>query len=89
MGRTINLSLNLDELPADQAATLSGLISDADFFHLPADTTTRPAPDEFIYILTVDMEKKSHTVRTSDTSAPPKLAPLLSRLSLLARTRSS
>ncbi len=86
-GRTISLTLNLDDLSPDQAATLNGLLAKADFFNLPADSTKRPVPDEFIYALTIETEKQSHTVRTSDTTAPESLRPLLDDLSLRARTQ--
>ncbi len=86
-GRTISLTLNLDDLAADQATTLNGLLANADFFNLPADSAKRPVPDEFIYVVTVENGTQSHTVRTSDTAAPDSLRPLLDDLSLRARTK--
>ena len=86
-GRTISLTLNLESLPADQASTLNGLLAKADFFNLSTDSAKRPAPDEFIYAVTVETDKQSHTIRTSDTAAPESLRPLLDDLSLRARTQ--
>jgi len=86
-GRTISITLNLDELPPDHAATLNGLLTKADFFNLPADSDKRPVPDEFIYAVTVETGQQSHTIRTSDSAAPDSLRPLLDDLSLRARTR--
>ncbi|MBI2759266.1 MAG: hypothetical protein HYX49_11380 [Chloroflexi bacterium] len=86
-GRTISLTLNLDDLPPDQASTLNRLLANANFFNLPADSAKRPVPDEFTYTVTVETGQQSHTIRTSDTSAPESLRPLLDDLSLRARTQ--
>ena len=86
-GRTISITLNLDELPPDQAAALNGLLTKANFFNLPTDSAKRPVPDEFIYAITVETDQQNHTVRTSDTTAPESLRPLLDDLSLRARTQ--
>lgn len=88
-GRTISITLNVDDLPPDQISALNGLLAEADFFNLPADSAKRPAPDEFIYAVTIETDQQSHTVRTSDTAAPESLRPLLDDLSLRARTQRS
>jgi hypothetical protein len=87
MGLKVNLSLNLDELPNDQAQTLERLLDEADFFNLPTDLVTRPAPDAFHYTISVEMEIHQHTVRFNDPSAPDSLRPLLNDLSGRARSR--
>jgi hypothetical protein len=81
MGRTVSLSLDLDDLPADQAETLRLLIDNADFFNLPADSHSPPVPDAFTYTITITTDERTHTVRTSDTTAPEILRPLLMDLS--------
>jgi hypothetical protein len=85
MGRTVSLSLDLDELPPPQAQTLRLLIDNADFFNLPADSPAPPVPDSFSYTITVTDGSRRHTVRTGDASAPEKLRPLLTDLSARAR----
>jgi hypothetical protein len=87
MGRKVNLTLNLDDLPADQAGTLRRLLNEANFFTLSEDPPTRPVPDGFKYTITVEAGTVKHTVRTSDTSAPEELRPLLQELSQKARTQ--
>lgn len=87
MGRTTSLALDLDDLPADQAETLRRLLDEGDFLSLPENLITRPAPDEFNYTITVEMETMKHTVRTSDTGAPDSLRPLLGELNQRARLR--
>lgn len=87
MGRTTSLTLDLDDLPADQAETLRRLLDEANFLSLPENLVARPAPDEFNYSITVEMDTMRHTVRASDTSAPESLRPLLSELNQQARPR--
>jgi hypothetical protein len=85
MGLKSSLTINLDELPVDQAETLRRLLEEANFFTLPENPPTRPNPDGFQYTLTVETGTARHTVRTSDTTAPDKLHPLLQELSQRAR----
>lgn len=85
MGRTTRLILDVDTLPADQAETLRRLLDEVDFLSLPENTVARPAPDEFNYTITVEMDTMKHSVHTSDTSAPESLRPLLGELNQRAR----
>jgi hypothetical protein len=87
MGRTTSLTLDLDDLPADQAEALRRLLDEADFLSLAGNTASRPAPDEFNYTITVEMDTVRHSVHTSDTSAPESLRPLLRELAERARPR--
>ncbi len=87
MGRTTRLTLDLNDLPADQAETLRACLDEANFLTLPENLVTRPMPDEFNYTITVEMDTMKHTVRTSDTSAPESLRPLLRELAERARPR--
>ena len=84
LGQGIDLDLDLDTLPASEALNLIHLVQDANFFKLPEDLVATSTPDEFIYTLTVESGTARHRVRTSDTSAPEALRPLLNVLSTLA-----
>ena len=86
MGRKLNFSVDLDELPKDQAETLNRLLQQADFFNLPEDLISRPVPDEFTYSITVETATQSHKVRVSDTSMTDPLRPLFDELSRRARS---
>ena len=86
MGRKLNFSVDLDELPTDQAEILKRLLEKADFFNLPENLISRRVPDEFTYIITVETATQSHMVRVSDTSMTDPLRSLLDELS--KRTRS-
>jgi hypothetical protein len=87
MGRKVNLTIDLDELPPDQAQTLNLLIEQADFFNIPENPPRPPVPDSFIYTITVTKEGRQHTIQTSDMTASEKLRPLLTALSARARAR--
>jgi hypothetical protein len=87
MGRKISLTIDLNELPPDQAETLRRLLDNADFFKLSENPPIHPALDSFQYIITVETDKATHTIHTSDTTAPEGLHPLLQELSQRARVQ--
>lgn len=87
MGLKSSLTIDLDDLPLDQAGTLRRLLDEANFFTLSENPPTRPNPDGFQYTLTVETDTAKHTVRISDTSAPDELRPLLQELSQRARSQ--
>ena len=85
MGRTISLDLDLDEMPADQSATLKRLVDESDFFELSDAPKKTSRLDEFSYTITITTGTIRHTIRISDSSAPESLRPLLRELSTYAR----
>ena len=87
MGRTISTTINLADLPDDQAGVLKEMLDEADFFELPEDLTRPPIPDAFTYTITVNTEVRHHSVRFSDSTAPDDLRPLLDELNKQARMR--
>jgi len=85
MGRKVSVTIDLDDLPEEQAEALGELLDDADFFELPADLTKPVMPDAFTYNITVFSDESQHSVRVSDATAPDDLRPLLEELSRQAR----
>ena len=85
MGRKVSTTIDLDDLPDEQAELLGELLDEADFFELPPDLTKPAMPDAFTYNITVSSEERQHSVRVSDTTAPDDLRPLLEELSRQAR----
>jgi emfourin len=78
--------LKLDDLPDEQARTISELLDDLDFRELPASLVQEEGmADQFTYTITVETKKWEHTVTTGDISAPEKLQELLQLLDRLAR----
>jgi hypothetical protein len=85
IGRKISLTIDLNDLPSDQAAMMRGLLDHANFFTLVESPPNHPNPDGFNYTITVETELVKHTVYTTDITAPKELQPLLEELS--QRTR--
>lgn len=78
----------LDDLPKDQAQQILELLDELDFDELPEQILgDHQVADGFNYSITVVSEKRQQTVITSDTSAPPKMEPLLELLTQIARQR--
>ena len=87
MGLKSNLTVDLDDMPLDQAETLSRLVDEAHFFTLTENPPTQSTPDGFQYAITIEAETNKRTLHTSDTSAPEELRPLLQELSQMARSQ--
>lgn len=85
MGRKVSTTIDLDDLPDEQAEALEELLDEADFFELPADLTRSPMPDAFTYNITVSSDKRQHSVRCGDATIPDDLRPLLDELNKQAR----
>ena len=86
MGSKSSVTVNLDDLPPDQARMFRLLLDDANFFALSEDSLTPINPDGFQYIITVETDTLRHTIQTTDTTMPETLRPLIEKLSHLART---
>ncbi len=85
-GMRIATDLKLDDLPDEQAHTISELLDDLDFRELPEQMMNEEGmPDQFTYTITVETKKWEHTVITGDVSAPEKMQELLQLLNRLAR----
>ncbi|HAX70888.1 MAG TPA: hypothetical protein PK152_20865 [Anaerolineales bacterium] len=88
MGRLLELDLNLDEEPEEQAGALRNLIDTSDFMNLkeenPASLYGR---DSYHYRIMVETETIQHSVHVTDMSMPAALRPLIEELSRLARTK--
>ena len=85
MGRKVSLTIDLDDLPAEQVDLLDELLDEADFFELPSDLTKSAMPDAFTYNITVSSETRQHSVHVGDATIPDDLRPLLEELSRQAR----
>lgn len=88
IGRKVSLSIDMNDLPAEESENLRQLLVDANFFALVSD----PPPDSlladgFTYAITVTTDTLIHTVRATEMSASPSLRALIQNLSLRARTQ--
>ena len=75
-------SVDLAQLPPEQAQQLEALVRACDFFALPAQLA-KPAPQswDFQYTLEVDAGAHTHTVHYYLDAAPPLLQALTQQLS--------
>ena len=81
------VTVDADQLPAEEAAELRTLLTAADLSALarPAATAEQKArPDAFHYRLTIEVAGKQHTLDVSDTTMPPVLRPLVKWLTARA-----
>ena len=85
MGLKSDLIIDFKELPLDQAGTLRRLLDEAHFLTLPENPPTHSTPDGFHYTITVETERITHTIHTTDANIPDELRPLLEYLSQRAR----
>ncbi len=89
-GIRLAAAIDTTVLPADQATALHKQIEDARFFDLPARVPAPPnVADQFNYRVTIETDRRRHTVEVGDVSAPPALQPLLQQLTALARSARS
>ena len=85
-GIRLAADLELDEIPEDQVREILELLDDMDFDELPEKILSRhQVADGFTYAITVESDKREHTVMTDDTSAPEKLGRLFEILTKIAR----
>lgn len=86
MGQEVDINFNLAEMPANISQRLQNLITESNFFATPVVNEALSRPDEFEYTVTIDAGNSIHTVRTTDTSMPESLRPLIEGLTELAKT---
>jgi len=86
MGREMAINFDLNEMPANISQRLQNLITESNFFATPVVNEALSRPDEFEYTVTIDAGNSKHTVRTTDSSMPDSLRPLVEGLTKLAET---
>lgn len=83
VGQGLRFTLDLSQVPDQEAQRIIHLVEQAGFFNLPENSIVKFNPDEYQYTITVDVGIISHTVRTNDTTMPASLRPLVEKLSSL------
>jgi hypothetical protein len=80
-GITQTKSVSTDQMPAQEAQTVSDLVGAAGFFDLPpVIRSTEPGTDRFQYKITVESENRAHTVQVDEAAVPLRLQPVLNWL---------
>ena len=83
IGNELRFDINLNTIPDDEAIQIMRLIDKSDFFNIPENLAGSTSPDEFQYEVTVDNGGDVHTVRTTDTTMPEDLRPLVRELTMM------
>ena len=86
MGQEMAINFDLNEMPANLSQRFQNLITESNFFATPVVNEALSRPDEFEYTVTIDAGNSKHTVRTTDSSMPDSLRPLVEGLTKLAET---
>lgn len=82
VGKTMQHEMDLESLPEEEAQYLLRLIEEADFFNVPENMVTGAVPDEFHYQIIIDNGSEKHAVRTTESSMPESLHPLVKELTM-------
>ena len=85
MGQEMAVDLNLNEMPANLSQRLQNLITESNFFATSVLNEAFSRPDEFEYTVSIDAGNSMHTVRTTDSSMPESMRPLIEDLTELAK----
>lgn len=85
-GLELAASVDLDDLPDDQAARIREALAGADLPALAGRRVERPpGADRYQYDIAVTDGRRTHTVTAHESAVPPELQPLIDALRPLAR----
>ena len=85
-GLRLTATVHADALAPEEARKLQAMVEEARFFELPSTLShVQPGADRFQYTVTVEIQGRRHTVEIAEGAAPPRLRPLLDRLTAKAR----
>ena len=77
-GLSMTAAVDIDDLPAEEAAVLHAALAAARFFELPARIEgDAPGADRFHYQLTVIEPDRRHTIQAGESALPAALRPLV------------
>jgi hypothetical protein len=75
-----SISINSDSLDPQEASELQRLVDNANFFDLSSDPTAAPlhGADYLEYKITIETnDNKKHSIKTTDLTVSPNVAPLI------------
>ena len=86
-GMLLTTSVDTDALSEEEAIFFQSNVEESRFFDLPERLgTPGMGADRFHYHLGVETQERRHTVDFGETATPEALAPLIERLTALARS---
>ena len=85
-GIRLAADIKVNDLPEDQKKEILELLDDLDFEGLPAKLAGKLAvPDEFVYSIIVEAEKREYKVIAGESALPGDMQPLLEILERIAK----
>jgi hypothetical protein len=74
-----SVSINSDSLDAQEASELQRLVDNAKFFDLPSEPAAPLRGADYLeYKITIETnDNKKHSIKTTDLTVPPNVAPLI------------
>jgi len=74
-----NISIDSSSLDPYEASELQHLVNNANFFDLPSGTTAQLRGADYLeYKITIETnDNKKHSIKTTDLTIPPNVAPLI------------
>jgi hypothetical protein len=81
-GMVTSTTLDTQTLPSNEAHEIQNLIENSHFFELPSQSpqsskTKKGAADYFTYKITVQEDKREHSVQLNDINMQPTIKPLI------------
>jgi hypothetical protein len=87
-GISLRLTLDTQQLPPAEGASLEKMIQDSGFFGLSEQVRGgAPGADRFQYRLAISSPGRTHSIVVNDADVPDPLLPLLQQLTDLARKK--
>jgi hypothetical protein len=74
-----NISIDSNSLDHQEASELQHLVDNANFFDLPSESTAQLRGADYLeYKITIETnDNKKHSIKTTDLTIPPNVAPLI------------
>ncbi len=87
-GIRLAADIEVDDLPEDQKKEILELLDEMDFEELPKKLAGKlPVPDEFVYSIIVESEKREYKVMAGESALPKDMQPLIEILESAAKRR--
>jgi len=74
-----NISIDSNSLDHQEASELQHLVDNSNFFDLPSESTAQLRGADYLeYKITIETnDNKKHSIKTTDLTIPPNVAPLI------------
>lgn len=85
-GIRLTAEIEVNDLPEDQKNEILELLDETEFEELPAKLAGRmPVPDEFVYSISVESEKRKYSIVSGESALPDDMQPLIQILESIAK----